>query len=398
MDRRIFIISLIIFVNVLGVGLILPLLPFFALNLGASPLVIGFFIAALPFFSFLSGPPLGVLSDRYGRKPILLISIAGTVLGFLLLGVAQTLPLLFLARIIDGASAGNMSTAKAAIADITSREERVTKLGFTFAAESLGLIMGPVLGGMFAQYGFSVSAYIAAGIAGICFFLTLFFFDETHDRQPAGVNASRKLLDFQLGELLRVLRSGATQYLVIIVFLIQLLIMMMWGTLALFANQLYAFGGKEMGYVSAFAALVGIFSQTVLLKGLVRIASEKVIILCALVTMGAALLLIAASQEIWVMLVGVGLMASCFNTAMPTVVGLVSRISAEHEQGSVMGTVSSMISIASLAGPVFANAVFGLTMRGSYLVAGGLGLAAAGYAGLRMMASGPAPDAMVEGK
>ncbi len=179
MDKRLWIITLIIFVNVLGVGLILPLLPFFALNLGASPLVIGFFISTLPFFSFLSGPPLGVLSDRYGRKPILIFSIAGTVVGFILLGVAKTLPMLFLARIVDGISAGNMSTAKAAIADITSREERVTKLGFTFAAESLGLIMGPVLGGLFSQYGFTVSAYIAAGIALLCLLLTVFFFPET---------------------------------------------------------------------------------------------------------------------------------------------------------------------------------------------------------------------------
>ena len=179
MDKRIWIISLILFINVLGSGLILPLLPFFAQNLGAGPLVIGLFIATLPFFSILSGPPLGVLSDKYGRRPVLLFSLAGTVIGFLLLGVAQALPLLFLSRAIDGISAGNMSTAKAAIADITTREERVSKLGLTFAAESLGLILGPVIGGLFSRYGFTVAAFIAAGIALVCLVLTLFFFPET---------------------------------------------------------------------------------------------------------------------------------------------------------------------------------------------------------------------------
>src|SRR5512138_3407580 len=128
MDRRIWIISLILFINVLGSGLILPLLPFFAQNLGAGPLVIGLFISTLPFFSILSGPPLGVLSDKYGRRPVLLFSLAGTVIGFALLGVARSLPLLFLARAIDGIPAGNMSTAKAAIADITTPQERVSKL------------------------------------------------------------------------------------------------------------------------------------------------------------------------------------------------------------------------------------------------------------------------------
>jgi MFS family permease len=105
MDKRLVVISLILFVNDLGVGLILPLLPFMAVSLGATPLIVGLFLSTLPFFSILAGPPLGVLSDKYGRKPVLLVSVAGTVAGSLLLGVARTLPLLFLARIIDGASA-----------------------------------------------------------------------------------------------------------------------------------------------------------------------------------------------------------------------------------------------------------------------------------------------------
>src|SRR5207253_7725174 len=98
MDRRLVVISLILFVNDLGVGLVLPLLPFLAIGLGATPFVVGLFISTLPFFSILAGPLLGVLSDKYGRRPVLLLSVAGTVTGFVLLGVAQTLPLLFLAR------------------------------------------------------------------------------------------------------------------------------------------------------------------------------------------------------------------------------------------------------------------------------------------------------------
>jgi DHA1 family tetracycline resistance protein-like MFS transporter len=138
--------------------------------------VVGLFVSTLPFFSTLAGPPLGVLSDKYGRRPALLISVAGTVVGFLLLGVARTLPLLFLARVIDGASAGNTSTVRAAIADITSRGNRVSGIGFTFAAESLGLILGPVLGGLFSQYGLTLASFVAAGIALLCLLLTLLFF------------------------------------------------------------------------------------------------------------------------------------------------------------------------------------------------------------------------------
>lgn len=375
MNQRLWIISLIIFVNVLGVGLILPLLPFFADHLGASPLVIGFFMSTLPFFAILSGPPLGALSDKYGRKPVLLVSIAGTVVGFLLLGAAKTLPVLFLARIIDGISAGNMSTAKAAIADITSKEERVTSLGFTFAAESLGLIMGPVLGGLFSAYGFTVSAYIAAGIALLCLLLTLFFFPETRDfsAQPA-VKEKGPFLRFD--DLLHAFRIPGTQAFLLVVLIIQLLIMMMWGTLALYGKYLFGFGGQELGYISAFAALVGIAAQTGLLKLLTRAAGEKTIIVGAILTMSIGMLLLAFSPSVAVLLMGVGLMAGSFNVGMPTVVGLASKHSSEREQGSLMGTVSSVISLSSLIGPIFANAIFTFSMRGNYLVASGLGLAA----------------------
>ncbi len=381
MDRRIWIISLILFINVLGSGLILPLLPFFAQNLGAGPLVIGRFISTLPFFAILSGPPLGVLSDKYGRRPVLLFSLAGTVIGFILLGLAKTLPLLFLARAIDGISAGNMSTAKAAIADITTQEERVSKLGLTFAAESLGLILGPVIGGLFSQYGFTVAAYIAAGIAMLCLVLTVFFFPET--RPPAAAVTPAKSLStlkldafFNFDELFSAARSPRTRPLVSTVFIIQLLIMMMWGTLALFGQHFFGFGGVQMGYISAFAAGAGIFSQTVLLKPITRGLGDTTTIISALLLMSGGLALLALSGAVGVLLVGVGLMASCFNIAMPTVVGLASRRSTENEQGSLMGTVSSAINIASLVGPVLGNAVYSISIRGNYFFASAIGLAA----------------------
>lgn len=373
-DKRIYVIAFILFVDVLGSGLILPLLPFFADQMGATPLMIGLFLSAYPFFAILAGPFLGVLSDKYGRKPVLLFSIVGTVAGFLLLGVAKTLPMLFLSRVIDGASAGNTSTAKAAIADITSKEERVTKLGLTFAAESLGLILGPVIGGFFSQYGFTVAAYIAAGTALLCLLLTLFFFPETQD--PSARFSSTVPAPFDFKNLFNVIRNPKTQNLILDVFIIQLLIMIMWGTLALYGKNLFGFSGKEIGYLSAFAAAVGIFSQTVILPWLTRVMGDKVIIIGAFSIMSLAMLLFASSQTAVQLFLGVGLMAACFNIAMPTVAGRVSRQSSENEQGNVMGTISSTISLASLVGPVFGNAIFSLSMRGNYLTAGVLGIAA----------------------
>lgn len=385
MDRRLFIITLIIFVNVLGSGLILPLLPFFAENMGANAVVVGLFISTYPFFSILAGPPLGVLSDKYGRKPVLLISIVGSIIGFVLLGVATSLPLLFLSRVIDGVSAGNMSTAKAAIADITSREERVSKIGFTFAAESLGLILGPVLGGLFAGYGFTVAAYIAAGISVVCLLLTLFFFDETKTRQAEEVEERPTS---QVRVWLKVLHNPHTRSYVLVVFLIQLLIMMMWGALALSAKARFGFGGTELGYISAFAATIGILAQTFLLKLLTSRAKEKTIIVLALVAMTVGLALLALSLDVAMMLIGVGLLAASFNIGMPTTIGLVSKLSDEREQGNVMGTTNSAIGLGMVVGPVFATSLLGLWLPGPYWVASGLGVVAVLFS-LRQIQNAP---------
>jgi MFS transporter, DHA1 family, tetracycline resistance protein len=371
-DPRLAVIALILFVNNLGSGLILPLLPFYAIDTGASPLAIGVLIATLPFFATLSGPPLGALSDQYGRKPILAVSVAGTLAGFLLLGVAQTLPLVFLARIVDGVSAGNTSTARAAIADITSRETRSTGLGVTFAVESLGLILGPVLGGFLAPYGLSTAAYVAAGIAGLCLVLTLFVFPETRSRSGRPTSAM-----LRLGDLFGVVRAQRTRTLVFVIFVVQLLIMMMWGTLALYARSLFDFAASEMGYLSAFAAFIGIVSQTGVLRLALKVAQEKTILIVALFTMGGGLVVLATSGVPIVLLVGVGLMAGSFNTAMPTAMGFASRLSDERDQGKLMGTASAAISMAAVLGPIMAGAIFSVSMRGSYLVASVVAVVAA---------------------
>jgi DHA1 family tetracycline resistance protein-like MFS transporter len=371
-DPRLGVIALILFVNNLGSGLILPLLPFYAIDTGASPLAIGVLIATLPFFATLSGPPLGALSDQYGRKPILAVSVAGTLAGFLLLGVAQTLPLVFLARIVDGVSAGNSSTARAAIADITSRETRSTGLGVTFAVESLGLILGPVLGGFLAPYGLSTAAYVAAGIAGLCLVLTLFVFPETR-----AISGRPTPATLRLGDLFGVVRAQRTRTLVFVIFVVQLLIMMMWGTLALYARSLFDFAASEMGYLSAFAAFIGIVSQTGVLRLALKVAQEKTILIVALFTMGGGLVVLAMSGVPIVLLVGVGLMAGSFNTAMPTAMGFASRLSDERDQGKLMGTASAAISMASVLGPIMAGAIFSVSMRGSYLVASVVAVVAA---------------------
>ena len=152
MSRPLLVIFLTIFVNLVGFGIIIPLLPFYAQTFGASPLVIGLLFASFSVSQLVAAPMLGDLSDRYGRRPILIFSLIGTVVSFVMLAVAHSLAMLFAARIVDGLSGGNITTARAYIADITTEENRAKSFGLLGAAFGLGFIVGPALGGAVLAY------------------------------------------------------------------------------------------------------------------------------------------------------------------------------------------------------------------------------------------------------
>src|SRR3954470_13398159 len=145
--RPLLIIFLTIFVNLVGFGIIIPLLPFYASSFGASPLVVGLLFAVFSIAQMVASPALGDLSDRYGRRPVLIFSLVGTVVSFVMMAMAHTIAILFVARIIDGLSGGNISTARAYVADVTEPKDRARAFGLIGAAFGLGFILGPAMGG-----------------------------------------------------------------------------------------------------------------------------------------------------------------------------------------------------------------------------------------------------------
>src|SRR3977135_2354152 len=155
MTRPLLVIFLTIFVNLIGFGIIIPLLPFYAQTFGASPLVIGLLFAIFSMCQLIAAPALGDLSDQYGRRPVLIFSLLGTVVSFVMLALAHTLTMLFLARIVDGLSGGNISTARAYVADVTDPHERAKAYGFLGAAFGMGFIVGPGLAGVLATISYT---------------------------------------------------------------------------------------------------------------------------------------------------------------------------------------------------------------------------------------------------
>ena len=179
-NQRTSIIYLIVFVDLLGFSLILPLLPFYAETYEANPTMIGLLVASYAAAQLIGAPILGRLSDRFGRRPVLIISIFGTFIGFLILGFANSLTMLFISRLLDGFTGGNISVAQAYITDTTDEKNRTKGLGLLGAAFGLGFIIGPAIGGLLSVYGFAVPAFAAAGFSllsllGVIFLLASVF-------------------------------------------------------------------------------------------------------------------------------------------------------------------------------------------------------------------------------
>jgi len=370
-DRRMWIIFLIIFINMLGFGIILPLLPYYVQSLNAGPMTVGLIMATYSLFQLLSAPILGELSDKYGRRPILLFSIGGTALSFGLLGIATTLPMLFLSRIIDGASGGNIATAQAYIADITSKEERTQSMGMMMAAFSLGFIIGPAFGGLLSVYGYSVPALVAGAVAFIATVLTYFYLPESHKPSKEVTQSPKKpLILFNIRDFYDAITHPAVGLLLTISFLMMFAFSLMQGTFALFTQQSMNLTAKANGILFAYLGSIGIIVQLVLLKQILRIFSERTAIVIALLSMGISLLLIAYSGSIFSLYVAVTFLAFGNGVAGPVIMGLTSKLTPDNEQGNVAGMNQSVGSMARLVGPVAGTFLYStLTVRSPYLIA-----------------------------
>ena len=221
--KKILPIFVIVLIDLLGLTIIIPLMPSYAASFGSDAFTIGLLGAAYPIMQFIGAPLLGRLSDRYGRKPILLISQLGTFLGFMLLGLANALPLLFIARFVDGLSGANISTAQAVITDSTSNRTRTQGLGLLGAAFGLGFILGPIIAFIslaISHDNYHVPAFVAAAFSALSMVLTWFWLEETHGPEKRGVDQVKSALS--LGKIYKALSHPAVGLLLLLLFVQQI--------------------------------------------------------------------------------------------------------------------------------------------------------------------------------
>ena len=274
----------------MGFGLILPLLPFYAENFGATPGQVGLLVASYAAAQFIGAPLLGRLSDRFGRKPILLISILGTIISFVMLGLAKSLWMIFASRILDGFTGGNISVAQAYITDITTDKNRAKGLGLIGAAFGLGFVFGPAIGGTLSIYGFNVPAFAAAGLSLISFLGVIFFLPESLSKEARidlGRNAKQEILLKNLSEALKRPKVGP---LLQIRFFYGLAFAAFQSIFSLYAQYQLGLDAQKTGYILAYVGVLIVLVQGAGISWITKLADEKKLIFWSSILLAGSLL------------------------------------------------------------------------------------------------------------
>ncbi len=344
-----------IFVDILGYSMMIPLLPFFVQKQGGGAAIAGTLASLYAFLQLFSGPVLGSLSDRLGRKPILLVCLFGTAIAYATFGLADSLPFLFLAVILDGLTGNNLTTSHAYIADITLTEERSRSLSLAGAAFGLGLMAGPVLSGFLSGYGLSVPAFVAAGIALANTLYGLLILPESLPLEkrtiyPVSFNA--------FAQLKGLLDIRPIRAMLIAIFLLNLAFSGLQTNFPLFSNVRFGWDAPQNGFFFAFVGVVAVFVQGVLYGRLQPRLGELRLAIFGLALLSLGMAGIALASIPWTLFPFVAVAALGSGSSIPSLSGMVSARVSGTQQGQLMGGMQTMFGLTTIIGPTLAGLSF----------------------------------------
>jgi multidrug resistance protein len=342
-----------VFIDLLGFGIIIPLLPFYAQTFGATAFTIGLLATSFSLMQFIFAPIWGRVSDRVGRRPIILLGLLGSCLSYLAFGLANTLTALFAARIFAGFAGANIPTAQAVVADLTTPENRAKGMGLVGAAFGLGFIFGPAIGGFLSRYGYDVPAYFASGLSLANFIAAWFQLPETLKPEHRAIERVGRV-----DALRAALARPHLPLLLLIGFLVVAAFSGYESTFALFAEQTYGFHASSIGYIFAFVGIILVIVQGLLVGKVVKALGEHHIVPASLAIVAVGLLMIPGTRSVAALLAASGVMAVGMGFNGPALMSLVSRYSAAEDQGGVLGLTQSLNSLARIVGPLWGGFAF----------------------------------------
>jgi DHA1 family tetracycline resistance protein-like MFS transporter len=345
-----------VFVDMVGYGLVIPLLPFYAREHAAGAALIGLLGSFYAAMQFVGGPFLGGLSDRTGRRPVLILCLLGASFAYLLLGLAQTLFLLFAAVVLAGAASGTQATAQAYIADSTPVERRARGLGLIGAAFGLGLMAGPALGGLLSLYSLSAPAFAASALALGNAAFGFLILPESLPPERRTPTPLRRLNPFS--QLRGVLGMASIRGLLLAVFLLNLSFAGLLTNFPLFSNARFGWDASANAFFFAFVGVCAVLTQGVLIGQLQPRFGEERLLLGGLSLMALNLGLMALVPFGPLLYPVVGMLAIGVGLAIPALTALISRRVSGRMQGRVMGGLQAEISLTLIVGPVIAGLAF----------------------------------------
>jgi MFS transporter, DHA1 family, tetracycline resistance protein len=373
-----------VFVDMIGYGIVVPLLPFYAELYASGALLVGLLGSLYAAMQFAGGPILGGLSDRCGRRPVLLLCLFGASLAYLLLSVAQTLTVLILAVVLGGATGGTLATAQAYIADNTSKDDRARGMGLIGAAFGLGLMAGPALGGLLSLHSLSAPALFASALA-----LTNFAFGYLTLPESLASHLRKRVplvrLD-PISQLAHIMKMSNVRVLLTAVLLLNLALAGLVNNFPLFSHVRFGWGTTSNAFFFAFVGVCAVVTQGSLIGRLQPRFGESRLLVGGLALVSLNLVLVALVPSGVLLYPVVGLLALGMGLAIPSLTALISNRTPAEAQGRLMGSLQAILSLAMILGPALAGLAFDYVgTQAPYLVGGTLTLLALIFSGADMI-------------
>lgn len=332
----------------MGFGLIIPLLPFYAERFGASPMVIGLLTASYSFMQFLFVPFWGRLSDRIGRRPIILFSVFGSFISYFIFGMAGSLAVLFLSRMLAGFMGANISTANAYIADSTSFEERAKYMGMIGASFGVGFMLGPFIGGLMSTISYGSPGFLASGLSLINVVLAYFMLPESLKEKSKHI---RKVSFLNIAAIREAFKRPAIASLVMVYFFYTIAFSTLYVAFPLFTGGVFKYGAEANGYLFAYIGLIGIVIQGGATGRLVKRFGERKLMITGVFLLFAGLSFVPLTHTLVPLLALITLLGIGSALVTPSLTSLISKFAGEGQHGSVLGVSSSFSSLARVLGP-----------------------------------------------
>ncbi len=341
-----------VFIDLLGFGIIIPLLPFYAESFGASALQIGLLGASFSLMQFLFSPIWGRWSDKIGRKPIILVGLLGSCLSYLTLALATSLPLVFLARVVGGIAGANIPTAQAYIADVTTPENRARGMGMVGAAFGLGFIFGPAFGGLLSRFGPETPMWFASGLCLANLIAAWYLLPESRTADSSTRSLGRI-------DAFRHAMAKPTLLLCLgLFFLVTLAFSGFETTFAIFSEARFGFTVSTIGLVFAFIGVVLALVQGVLVHRVVKVVGERRLIPLAIGAIALGIGLVPFAWNVPSLLGALGVLALGMGFNNPSLTSMVSKLSDPDDQGGMLGLASSLSSLGRAVGPAWGGYLY----------------------------------------